>query len=129
MNRSRKKAPIVVLASVFLGASAQLFLKGGMLQLGEAADSSYQLLAPVVGWLALGLICYATSMVFWLLALSRYELSLAYPVLGLSYPLVFLGAVSCPFFDEQMSVPRVAGIVLILVGVTLATQTQSTERN
>ena len=120
----REKGPVIVLASVVLGAGAQMFLKAGMLVLAETGDRSLHSLAPVISWLGVGVVCYATSMVFWLLALSRYELSVAYPVLGLSYPLVFLGAVFCPFFGEEMSISRVTGIGLILVGVTLVTQTE-----
>ena len=90
---SRRKGPAIVLASVVLGAAAQMFLKAGMLIFAETGDGSLYSLGPVISWLGVGFACYTTSMVFWLLALSRYELSVAYPVLGLSYPLVVLGVV------------------------------------
>ena len=117
----------MVLGSVILGAAAQLLLKGATLMYGEVGDNSFVSLLPVIAWLGTGLVCYAASMIFWLFALSRYELSLAYPVLGLGYPLVFFGALFCPFFGEALAIPRVVGIGLILIGVTLVTRTATTE--
>lgn len=36
----REKGPVIVLASVVLGAGAQMFLKAGMLVLAETGDRS-----------------------------------------------------------------------------------------
>lgn len=114
------------MGSVALSASAQLLLKGATLMFVEADGHSIASLRPALASMCAGLVCYAASLVFWLFALSRYELSLAYPLLGLSYPLVFLVAVFCPFFAEALALPRVAGVGLILIGVTLVSQSAKT---
>ena len=73
--------------TVLLNAVAQLLLKAGTRTIGHFEFS----LANVwpVGWsLATnpyifgGLSCYAVSVVIWILALSRVEVSLAYPMLS-----------------------------------------------
>jgi undecaprenyl phosphate-alpha-L-ara4N flippase subunit ArnF len=68
---------------------------------------------------AAGMVCYGTSMFCWLAALGRLPLNLAYPLLSLSYPLVYLGAVLLPFFNETVNAQRLAGIGLIMLGVAL----------
>ena len=122
-------AMLWVVASVVLSACAQLLMKAGMLDLhGLGADFAYIAdpgpeLLPAVVWVLGGLGCYALSMMFWLAALTRYELSMAYPLLSLSYVLVYLGAVWWPRLGETVSFAKTVGIVLIVLGVVLVTRT------
>jgi len=69
--------------------------------------------------LGLGLMTYALSVVAWIFALKKYQLSRAYPFLSLGYVLVYLIAVLWPGLNETLSWGKTAGIVLILAGVTL----------
>ena len=69
--------------------------------------------------LGLGLMTYAMSVIAWIVALKKYQLSRAYPFLSLGYVLVYLIAVLWPGLDETLSWGKTAGIVLILAGVTL----------
>lgn len=82
----------------------------------------------VLLWLVIGLSCYGLSMLSWLFALAKYELSFAYPFLGITYVLVYLGAVFWPQIGEQLSWQRSLGIVLILIGVVFVNYTK-TESN
>jgi undecaprenyl phosphate-alpha-L-ara4N flippase subunit ArnF len=119
-------AMLWVVASVVLSACAQLFMKVGMLDLhglGAGFAGPWPELLPAVAWVLGGLGCYALSMMFWLAALTRYELSMAYPLLSLSYVLVYLGAVWWPRLGETVSFAKTAGIVLIVLGVVLVTRT------
>ena len=124
-------AMLWVVASVVLSACAQLFMKAGMLDLhglgADFAGPGLELL-PAVAWVLGGLGCYALSMMFWLAALTRYELSMAYPLLSLSYVLVYLGAVWWPRLGETVSYAKTAGIVLIVLGVVLVTRPAGSEK-
>jgi multidrug transporter EmrE-like cation transporter len=55
--------------------------------------------------------------VLWLVALSRVDVSLAYPMLSLGYVVNALAA--WWLFGETLGPGRVAGLVLILAGVWL----------
>ena len=111
--------------SVVLSACAQLFMKVSMihLQLHDEVNfisSSFYIIFEnnaVLIWLIAGLACYALSMLSWMFALTKYELSFAYPFLGITYVLVYLGAVYWDQIGEQLTWLRTAGIVLILIGV------------
>ena len=127
---NRRYLPFVLLCcSIVLSAAAQLLMKAGMLEYRSVADTlifdfnqlphQLQLHASLLLWLLAGFTCYGLSMLAWLLALTRYDISYAYPMLGLSYVLVYLGAVSWPLIGEAFSFERTLGIVLVLVGVAL----------
>ena len=111
--------------SVVLSACAQLFMKISMiqLQLHENINLDLSLLFIVIEdnavliWLIAGLACYTLSMLSWMFALTKYELSFAYPFLGITYVLVYFGAVYWEQIGEQLTWLRTAGIVLILTGV------------
>lgn len=123
MNAIKSNAVLLLGLSIVLSACAQLFMKVSMLNLHDVIStdvSLWQLVIEnktVIAWLLAGLCCYAISMLSWMFALIKYELSFAYPFLGLTYILVYLGAVYWPQIGEQLSWQRSAGILLILIGV------------
>jgi len=112
----------LVLTGVLLNAIAQLLLKAGSgalagieLRAANAMAIAGRLVlnAPIIG----GLVCYAISVVVWILALSRVEVSVAYPMLSVGYVVNALAA--WWLFDESLSATRLAGIAVILIGVWL----------
>jgi len=111
-------------ASVLLVTLAQLLMKWGMAQipplsfvsLTAALLSEYELPLLVVSG---GIFGYALSMLCWFFVLRNLPLSRAYPLLSLSYALVYLAAVMLPWFNEPASVLKSLGVLLILFGVWL----------
>lgn len=122
---------LYAIVSVVLVSIAQLTMKFGVAHVAlddiRALDSlrtlleNFTTLIPTAAWLpiAVGIGCYAASVLSWMAALGRLPLNLAYPLLSLSYPLVYLGAALLPFFHEPLNVQRVAGVGLIMFGITL----------
>ena len=76
-------------------------------------------MTKTIKWGLIGLGCYGVSMMLWIIALSRCDLSLAYPMLSLSYVLVYIAAVYWPKLGESASTLKTAGIMLIVAGVML----------
>ena len=112
----------LILAGVLLNAMAQLLLKGGArsiaglsFNLGSAWTIAERLAInpPIL----CGLACYAVSVVVWILALSRVEVSVAYPMLSIGY--VVNAFAAWLLFAEALSPLRVAGIGVIIAGVWL----------
>ncbi len=54
---------------------------------------------------------------FWIAALSQFELSYAYPFMSLSFVLV--GAFSITFFGESLNLAKVMGVLAICLGLML----------
>jgi undecaprenyl phosphate-alpha-L-ara4N flippase subunit ArnF len=125
MNTQRGLGIAFLAASIVLSAFGQLAMKIGMAGLHgllDAATGGWSLgmlvEAPIL-WTVLGLASYGSSMLCWLAVLARYPLSYAYPMLGLSYVLVYVGATEWPRLAEPASTPRTLGTLLIVMGVAL----------
>jgi len=56
----------------------------------------------------------------WGAALTRFELSFAYPFLSLSFVLVLL--LSGPLFNESVTVAKLVGVILIVAGLVIGSQ-------
>jgi undecaprenyl phosphate-alpha-L-ara4N flippase subunit ArnF len=109
-------------ASIVLSAAGQLGMKAGMHALANPEGlpaPDHWLTSGAVLWTVAGLACYGLSMLAWLAALTRYALSLMYPLLGLSYVLVYLGATHWSVLMEPASAQRSLGTLLIAVGVAI----------
>ena len=62
-----------------------------------------------------GLMCYVFSVAVWIMALSRVQVSVAYPMLSIGY---VVNAVAAYFlFGEAVTLQRLLGIGVIVIGV------------
>lgn len=109
--------------SITLATAGQLLLKAGMDATGATIALEPRALLALVGtvlgsWrLLLGFLAFGTSSVFWLAALSRVPLSVAYPVVSLSY-IIILGS-SVVLLGERPSLTTWSGALLVMFGVAL----------
>lgn len=129
LTEIRSYVPILI--SVLLSTVAQIMMKIGMLDLADIDLEplstmeifTHQSVLHVLAWVMFGIACYTVSMIVWIGALSRVELSVAYPMLSLSYPLVYVFATHSSRLAEIPTTMRTGGIVLILLGVLLIMST------
>ena len=110
----------LVLFGVLLNAAAQLLLKAGTNAIGHFEFSGANVLP--IGWkiatqpyIVGGLSCYVVSVAVWILALSRVEVSIAYPMLSIGY--VVNAVAAYMLFGEAVGVQRLVGIGIIILGV------------
>jgi len=120
------KAFVPLAISVSMLVVAQLSLKAGMNQVGAIELSDVGAVVGLVGKVFTtpkvfaGVILYALSSFFWLIALSQVDLSYAYPFVGLAYVAVVL--FSWLFLGEAVGPLRWGGTVLIVIGVLLVSR-------
>jgi multidrug transporter EmrE-like cation transporter len=105
---------------VLLNATAQLLLKAGTNSVGQFSFSAENIVP--VGWrlatephILGGLTCYVISVVVWIMALSRVEVSIAYPMLSVGYVINAIAA--WYLFGEAVTPARLVGIAVIILGV------------
>ena len=91
---------------------------GGMGQTGTGAAMIKHIITSP--WVIGGLAVYGTGVIFWLLALSNFELSYVYPFASLSYIGIIIG--SYFIFKERVTALRVLGIAVIIAGVLITSQ-------
>ena len=110
----------LVLLGVLLNAAAQLLLKAGTNSIGQFEFSVANALPVglrVAGqpYILAGLLCYVFSVAVWIMALSRVQVSVAYPMLSIGY---VVNAVAAYFlFGEAVTLQRLLGIGVIVIGV------------
>jgi multidrug transporter EmrE-like cation transporter len=110
----------LVMTGVLLNAIAQLALKASVNETGiihfdmqSLVSSAGSLLTSL--WLWVGLTCYAVSVVVWILALSRVDVSIAYPMLSVGYIVNAIAA--SQLFNEPLGLGKAIGIGVIILGV------------
>lgn len=115
----------LILTGVLLNAGAQLLLKAGTNVVGHF-EFSRDNIWPI-GWrlatephIMGGLGFYVVSVVVWIMALSRVEVSIAYPMLSIGYVVNALAA--WWLFGEAVSLTRLAGIGVIIIGVYIVSR-------
>jgi multidrug transporter EmrE-like cation transporter len=118
----------LVVVSVLLGVLGQLLLKMGMTQVGSLEFEGglgglvrvgikvFSNLKVIGGFAA-----YGISSLFWIVVLSRINLSLAYPMLALNFVLVPLTA--WLLLGEQVPALRWLGIGIVVAGVVVISRT------
>lgn len=111
---------LLILISVLLNCAAQLCIRKGMLIVGEIGMTGLvQNLGNMLTnlWLWAAMFCYAISILMWMAVLSKVEVSFAYPFLSVGY--VVAALVGYYFFGESLTLTRIAGIIVICIGVYL----------
>jgi len=128
-QHSNKSGLVFILASILLVSAAQLMIKLGMNALPLNLNISMAFPWTSITWIMLGIVGYGVSMLMWMMALSIYQLSFAYPLLSTSYIIVYLGAVLLPQLNESVSIIKTIGILFIVAGVVFVTKSKSSDSN
>lgn len=113
---------VLILITVTLSACGQLALKLGVskpqienaMQIG-IIDTLFAVIASPLIWF--GLAIYGVSVVLWLWVLSKVDLSVAYPFVGISF-LVTL-AFGAFILSENVTPIRIIGTIFIATGCVL----------
>lgn len=119
-------AIVYILISVLAGGVGQVILKKGMGAMGPLTLSFGQLGSilwrmATNPYVVIGLGIYAMGTILWLTALSRIELSYAYPFASLGYVIMLIA--SWQLFHENISLMRLVGCGVVVLGVILISKT------
>jgi multidrug transporter EmrE-like cation transporter len=114
---------LLVLLTAFLTVAGNLMMREGVVRAG-GLSLALPKLASELGRLAqqplfdLGFVLYALASLVWFRIVSTENLNSSYPLLvSLTFVFVTLGATL--LFREPVSIQKVAGISVILVGIVL----------
>lgn len=112
---------LILLATIF-GIVSQTMLKYGMNNLGPVTLNGSQI--PATVWKIAtsplvigGLMIYGSGTFFWLVTLSRIDLSMAYPFASLSHAILFL--IGWLVLREKVNPMRASGVFLVCLGMLM----------
>jgi drug/metabolite transporter (DMT)-like permease len=113
-------AILYVIATLFLTVYGQLILKWRITKLGwklpELNHEKIKSLALLImdPFIFTGFIAAFLASLFWMAAVSKFEITKIYPFMSLAPVLVFM--LSIPLFHESFSWGKVLGLLFILIG-------------
>ncbi len=110
----------LILLDVCLNVVGQLSLKYGMSKMGNFSVSLPSLVpvfarAALNPFILLGVLCYGTGFMVWLVVLAKADVSYAYPMISLGY--VFTALLAWMLLGEQVTATRIVGICITCLGV------------
>lgn len=108
---------MLVFCCTLIGAAAQMFIK-----MGASHENPHTVSEAVISVLRnapllFGYSLYAVNTVLMVLALKKGELSVIYPIIALTY--VWVTVLSYFMFHENLNPYRIAGLTLIVFGVSV----------
>lgn len=124
-RNGRMPAGIYVAVTVLLTVYGQIIVKWQVDEAGSVPDSAagkahYVLTLFLQPWVLSALLAAAVAAGSWMLALTRLDLSVAYPFVALSFVLVLLA--SALFFNEPLTAAKVVGIALVVIGLIVGSR-------
>ena len=114
------------LISICMSVAAQFALKAGVRALPAAVGGLHTGLWEVVlrgcrqPWLVAGLALYVASAALWLFVLAKWDVSKAYPLVGLGFALAVGAGLAT---GESVGWTRTLGVALIIAGVFITART------
>ncbi|KGK81772.1 membrane protein [Desulfosporosinus sp. HMP52] len=111
---------VIALFSIVLGATGQFLFRLGMVEYGKVSVTGIWrqlgsiILTPAI---FIGFACFGVSSILWLVVISRWELSYAYPLVSLGYVIAIMYGTL--FLQEDLTLPKVFGCLLILAGMSV----------
>ncbi len=112
------KVFLILLLAICLTVAGEMLLKAGVAQVGGFSFQWDAIWRTFTNWRVLvGFFLIFAASVFWLVVISRWELSIAYPMLGFSYVITVLAA--WPILNEPLNWQKMVGSLIICGGVAL----------
>ena len=116
---------IYIAATVLLTVYGQLVLKWQVGLAGPGPEAYPAKLYFIGGlllnpWIVSGFVAAFAASIAWMGAMTKFELSHAYPFMSLNFVLVLLGAAW--LFNEPITPGKIAGVALIVLGVLVGSR-------
>ncbi|MBM7644640.1 putative membrane protein [Scopulibacillus daqui] len=116
---------LYIFGTIFFTVYGQMILKWRINGIGQLPSGSldkvlFLLKAVFDPFIFSGLASAFIASLFWMAAMTKFSLSYAYPFTSLSFVLVFV--LSILFFHEAVTVYKVVGLLLVIIGVIVLSQ-------
>jgi drug/metabolite transporter (DMT)-like permease len=114
-----------ILATVLFTVYGQLVLKWQVNKAGVMPATALQKIIFLISliwnpWILSGMFAGFLAFLCWMAAMTKFELSYAYPFMSLSFLLVLI--LSAVLFREPMTIPKTVGVTLVIVGLIIASR-------
>ena len=116
---------LYILGTILFTVYGQLVVKwqvnlAGPIHVNPAERFSYFVKLILNPWVISSLMAAFLAFLSWVGAMSKFELSYAYPFTSLSFVLVL--SFSACFFNEVITMPKIFGLTFIMLGIIVGSQ-------
>lgn len=114
-----------IACTILLTVYGQIVIKWQVLNAGafpEDTEARLRFLFALLGnpWVLSAFAAALLASVFWMAAMTKLQLSHAYPFMSLAFVLVLIA--SGVFFSEPITLPKMIGIALVITGLVIGSQ-------
>ena len=115
----------LILSTVLLTVYCQLIVKWRVRQAGALPADLHERAIFLIKllfdpWMLTVVVAALLAGLCWFAAMTKYELSYAYPFMSLAF--VFVLLLSALIFHEAVTVPKVVGLLVVIVGLVIASR-------
>lgn len=115
-------AYLYIFCTILFTVYGQIIIKWQVANAGdfpaETVGKIWFLLRLVVNpWVISSLCCAFLAFICWMAAMTKFDLSYAYPFVSLSF--VFVLILSALFFHEPITVAKMLGVIFIMAGIII----------
>ena len=116
---------LYILLTILLTVYGQIAIKWQVLKAGALPEATSDKIAFLLQlllnpWIISAFAAALLASVFWMAAMTKLQLSHAYPFMSLAFVLILIA--SGLFFHEAITPLKIAGIVLIVLGIIVGSQ-------
>lgn len=117
---------LYILGTVFFTVYGQLILKWRLEKYSHFPEEIFAKLIFFIRiiltdfWIFSGFFSAFLAALFWMMALSKLDLSFAYPFMALNFIFVFMFSIF--LFKEPLSFYKILGLILIVIGVIVSSK-------
>jgi multidrug transporter EmrE-like cation transporter len=113
---------LIILGSIMMSSTAHVLLKKGAISIAALGASNQSLLTNILvtatnPWVLAGMSLHVSALAVWMWALSRVDISFAYPFLAVGY--VFVSLMAWQWLGENLTVTRISGMAIIIIGIVV----------
>lgn len=113
---------LYIVSTIVFTVYGQLILKWQVAKAGALPVSTYEKMLFLLrllmnGWVLSGFLAAFLASLCWMAAMTKFDLSYAYPFMSLAFVGVLL--LSALFFHEPLGFAKVSGVALIVAGLCL----------
>ena len=119
------RSMVLIFATILLTVYCQLIVKWRVRQAGALPVDLVQKLVFLTRllfdpWMLTVMLAAFLAGLSWFAVMTKYELSYAYPFMSLAFVMVLV--LSALLFHEAVTVPKVVGLAVVIVGLIIASR-------
>lgn len=114
-----------IFGTIFFTVYGQIVLKWRMNSVGSLPEGTGEKIIFLVKvlfdpWILSGFLAAFVASFFWMAAMTKFDISYAYPFMSSAFVLVFL--LSVVLFHEPVTWQKVVGLILIVAGIIVTSR-------